>query len=136
MSKYHSKIFIIITVGFIALSNCSSKHSYIHAEGKILVDPQGNHFRPKGTNLGNWLVPEGYMFKTNQVNSPYKINEMLNQLVGPEAVRQFWDTYLDRYITEADIKYLASLGFNHLRVPLNISIALWNGAGVPDSMSC
>jgi hypothetical protein len=36
---------------------------FIRAEGTHLVDGNGARFAIKGINLGNWLVPEGYMFK-------------------------------------------------------------------------
>ncbi len=36
--------------------------NFIHAEGTHLVDTRGDSFIVKGINLGNWLVPEGYMF--------------------------------------------------------------------------
>lgn len=92
---------------------------FIQARGKGLVDTTGRQFIPIGTNLGNWLVPEGYMFKTGQVNSAHKIDEMFNQLIGPELARKFWDRYLDHYITREDIIYIASLGYNHVRLPFN-----------------
>jgi aryl-phospho-beta-D-glucosidase BglC (GH1 family) len=36
--------------------------------------------------------------------------------------RKFWDRYLDTYITREDIQYLASLGFNHLRLPFHYKL--------------
>ena len=50
--------------------------SFIRTNGSQLVDDDGNSIILKGTNLGNWLVPEGYMFKMGQVNSPRKIDEL------------------------------------------------------------
>jgi hypothetical protein len=73
----------------------------------------------KGTNLGHWLVPEGYMFKMNQVNSPRKIDEMLYELVGPDSLQVFWSGFLNNYITHDDIKYLKSIGSNHIRLPFH-----------------
>ena len=35
---------------------------YVHAEGRNLVDPAGHRLLLRGTNLGNWLIQEGYMF--------------------------------------------------------------------------
>ena len=51
--------------------------SFIKTKGTKLVDDKGKEIILKGTNLGNWLVPEGYMFKMEQVNSPRKIDELL-----------------------------------------------------------
>jgi aryl-phospho-beta-D-glucosidase BglC (GH1 family) len=87
--------------------------------GKEILTPEGKSILLKGTNLGNWLVPEGYMFKTGQVSSPTKIDELLTQLVGPDSTVAFWHKYLDRYITHDDIKYLKRIGCNHIRLPFH-----------------
>lgn len=93
--------------------------SFIKTKGSSLVNSKGEQFILKGTNLGNWLVPEGYMFKMDQVNSPYKIDEMLHELIGPDSLNVFWKGFLDNYITHQDIKYLKSIGCNHIRLPFN-----------------
>ena len=43
---------------------------FMHTSGKEIVDAGGKPFLVKGTNLGNWLVPEGYMFMFKNTNSP------------------------------------------------------------------
>jgi aryl-phospho-beta-D-glucosidase BglC (GH1 family) len=68
-------------------------------------------------NLGNWLVPEGYMFKFKTANSPRLIETVINQLVGEVEARRFWKTYRDNYITREDIHLLKKLGFNSVRIP-------------------
>ena len=93
--------------------------SFIKTNGTQLVDETGNSIILKGTNLGNWLVPEGYMFKMNQVNAPRKIDELLYELVGPDSLQVFWKGFLNNYITHADIKYLKSIGVNHIRLPFH-----------------
>src|SRR5208283_776101 len=57
---------------------------FIHADGTRLVDGHGDSFVVKGINLGNWLVPEGYMFKFKQARSPKEIAGVVEALVGPE----------------------------------------------------
>jgi len=69
--------------------------------------------------LGNWLVPEGYMFKMDQVNAPRKIDELLYELVGPDSLKVFWNGFLNNYITHKDIKYLKSIGCDHIRLPFH-----------------
>ena len=93
--------------------------SFIKTKGTQLVDDKGNEIILKGTNLGNWLVPEGYMFKMEQVSSPRKIDELLYELVGPDSLQVFWNGFLNNYITHEDIKYLKSIGSNHIRLPFN-----------------
>ncbi len=95
---------------------------FIKTSGKQLFDGQGNSITLKGTNIGNWLVPEGYMFKMSQVNSPRKIDELLYELVGPDSLKVFWDGFLNNYITHEDIKYLKNIGCNHIRLPFHYKL--------------
>ena len=87
--------------------------------GKNILGPNGNPFIMRGTNLGNWLVPEGYMFKFKSVNSPRLINEAILELLGPEETTLFWKKYQDSYITAADIHFLKASGMNSIRIPFN-----------------
>lgn len=93
--------------------------SFIKTKGTKLIDDNGNEIKLKGTNIGNWLVPEGYMFKMEQVNSPRKIDELLYELVGPDSLKVFWKGFLDNFITQDDVKYLKSIGCNHIRLPFH-----------------
>jgi hypothetical protein len=54
-----------------------------------------------------------------QVNSPRKIDELLYELIGPDSLQVFWKGFLDKYITHDDIKYLKSIGVNHIRLPFH-----------------
>lgn len=96
-----------------------SEKVFCRTEGKQIFDLANNSIRLKGTNVGNWLVPEGYMFKMNQINSPRKIDELLHELIGPDSLQAFWNAYLDSYITHEDIKYLKAIGCNHIRLPFH-----------------
>ena len=128
MKKYQN---IVIALAIIsAFSSCKvtenksekttvSTLSFVKTKGTQLVDANGNSIILKGTNLGHWLVPEGYMFKMNQVNAPRKIDEMLYELVGPDSLQVFWKGFLNNYITHDDIKYLKSIGSNHIRLPFH-----------------
>lgn len=100
-------------------NNFSDKTAVLKTNGKQIIDPSGNPIILKGTNLGNWLVPEGYMFKFEQVNSPRRIDDFLYEMIGPDSLEVFWHNYLENYITHADIKYLKQIGCNHIRVPFH-----------------
>tara|TARA_Y100001935_G_scaffold255672_1_gene271447 strand:+ start:298141 stop:299313 length:1173 start_codon:yes stop_codon:yes gene_type:complete len=87
--------------------------------GSQFISPDGEPVILKGTNLGNWLLPEGYMFKFQKTNAAWMIDESFRQLVGPDQTDAFWQEYLDSYIKEDDIAFLKSIGANHIRVPFN-----------------
>ncbi|MFN8611096.1 MAG: cellulase family glycosylhydrolase [Vulcanimicrobiota bacterium] len=73
----------------------------------------------RGMCLGNWWVPEGYMFGFSKATSPTQIERGVLELLGPEESRQFWSRYRDQYVTRADLELLARRGFNAVRVPLH-----------------
>ncbi len=127
----NSFLVIIIVVGC-SVSSCNKGSepdkdseptiSFIKSSGSLLVDDAGNSITLKGTNLGNWLVPEGYMFKMEQVNAPRKIDELLYELIGPDSLIKFWDRYLENYITHDDIKFIKRIGSNHIRLPFHYKL--------------
>jgi endoglucanase len=84
-----------------------------------LVDGHGDRFAVKGINLGNWLVPEGYMFKFTHARAPKEIAGVIEALIGPEEASRFWTEFRDVYIAEDDIRFIKAAGFNTVRVPLH-----------------
>jgi aryl-phospho-beta-D-glucosidase BglC (GH1 family) len=98
------------------------KGSIPKTNGKQIIDAKGQPITLKGTNLGNWLVPEGYMFKSGKASSPAKIDELFQQMIGPDSTAAFWDKYLNNYITYDDIKYLKRIGCNHIRLPFHYKL--------------
>ena len=92
---------------------------FIHADGTHLVDGNGSRFAIKGINLGNWLVPEGYMFNFKRARSPSEIGDVIEALIGPREAAQFWSKFRDVYISEEDIRFIKAAGFNTVRVPLH-----------------
>jgi endoglucanase len=103
----------------ILFSLTSFSQKFVSVKGKEIIGVDGKPFLIKGTNLGNWLVPEGYMFKFQVASSPRLINELFSELFGPAETKKFWSKYLSSYITKGDIHYLHSLGMNSIRVPFN-----------------
>jgi endoglucanase len=97
---------------------------FVHLEGKRFVGADGRTFSVKGISLGNWLVPEGYMFKFHRALSPRQIDAVFRHLVGDVETDRFWQDFRDNYVTEADIDFLAAAGFTTLRVPLHWALFL------------
>ena len=95
---------------------------FVRVEGHNLIEPSGKVLFIRGTNLGNWINPEGYMFGLRKVNSAHFIDEMLREAVGPAATDRFWRTFQENYITEADIAFIASTGANTIRLPFHYKL--------------
>jgi endoglucanase len=100
---------------------------FIHADGRRLVDGLGATFAVRGINLGNWLVPEGYMFKFTRARSPTEIAGVIEALLGPADAAAFWAKFRDIYIAKEDVDFIKAAGFNTVRVPLN-----WRLFATPD----
>ncbi len=91
----------------------------VRVEGKNFVAPDGATIHLKGISLGNWLMPEGYMFKFEVAKSPRQIFAAFDRLLGPDRAAAFWKQYRDTYVTQDDIRFIKSVGFNMVRVPLH-----------------
>ena len=114
-------------LAFCLLLNCfllgqTQPNKFISTSGSKIIGPDGKEFLIRGTNLGNWLVPEGYMFKFKNATSPTLINQTISELIGQDATKKFWNDFLNDYITEADIHYLKSLGMNSIRLPFHYKL--------------
>src|ERR1035437_2023521 len=106
----------LVCVSLISFSAKAQSSKFITVKGKEIIGPDKKPFLIRGTNLGNWLVPEGYMFKFKSVNSPRLINEALVELLGPEETTKFWKKFQDTYITAGDIHFLKASGMNSIRI--------------------
>lgn len=99
-----------------------NKNQFIKVDGVNLVKPDGEKFFIQGTNLGNWLNPEGYMFFFKDVSSYRLINDAFCEMVGPDFTNWFWQEFQNNYITHDDIKYIKQTGMNSLRLPFHYKL--------------
>ena len=120
------KIIFSLTLALICsamlMAGGTDRNQFVGISGKDLIKPDGTKLYIRGTNLGNWLNPEGYMFGFQKVNSPRFINEMFCQMVGEDATADFWEAFKQNYITKADIDFIASTGANTIRLPFHYKL--------------
>ena len=95
---------------------------FIRIDGQNLIAPQGEKFFIKGTNLGNWLNPEGYMFLFKKTSAPRLIDQAFKEMVGPDFTNKFWKLFKDNYVTREDIAYLKKTGTNTIRLPFHYKL--------------
>ena len=121
---------ISIALLSLGVAGCSEKQAakevtqdaFVTIQGQDLIKPDGTKLFIMGTNLGNWLNPEGYMFRFSKTNSGRFINEMFCQLVGPDFTADFWKAFKDNYITREDIRFIKSRGANTIRLPFHYKL--------------
>ncbi|MFH0735286.1 MAG: cellulase family glycosylhydrolase [bacterium] len=122
MSSILKYFFLICFTVIIYNSLYCQENNYISARGTQIIDLEGKPILLKGINLGNWLVPEGYFIKFEQISSPTRIYNFFNTLIGPSEARKFWNEYRENYIKINDIKKIKELGFNSIRIPFHYSM--------------
>ena len=79
--------------------------------------------------LGYWLLQEGYMLHPQGCpGCPGRQWEMKRQYFDEgqsfAQIENFYQRWRDNFITEADIEYISSLGFNSVRLPLHYELFL------------
>lgn len=75
----------------------------------------------RGINLGGWLVIEPFITPSLFDQFPAEANVIdewtLCKALGPEEARRQLQHHYETFITEDDFKRIASLGFDHVRIP-------------------
>ncbi len=99
-----------------------TEEDFLKTEGTILVNGKGEKVILQGTNLGGWLHMEGWMdggggIRPEVWGNHYAMLTALLQRFTPQQVEELLEIYQTAYIQTYDLQYLASLGFNLVRVP-------------------
>lgn len=122
---------MIILAGLLTAGLQAAANRFVHTEGTHIVAPGGEKLRLRGISLGNWLVPEGYMWHFAKGPASFReISALLNDLIGPQDATRFWQQYRDAYVTEADIRFIHDAGFNSVRIPFHYKL-IDDGTGFP-----
>lgn len=101
---------------------------FLHAQGEDIVDGHGQKIMLRGVDLGNWMLPEGYMWRFGGGGDrPRRIEKIVSDLIGPDSAAKFWKEYRAQYITQKDIRRIAELGFNSVRPSMNARLFLSDG---------
>ena len=96
---------------------------FLAVSGTKFVNGNGQEVYLKGMGLGGWLEPEGYMFgMSGFANSPSQIQKKIQDLIGVDNTNTFYSAFRKNFVTESDIKALASWGFNLVRLPFHYNI--------------
>jgi endoglucanase len=117
--KKRQHLIALVLLSLVLCTHSQAQTKFVTTRGREFIAPEGRRVLLRGISLGNWLVPEGYMFKFKTANSPRLIYGVVNELVGEPAAHRFWQSYRANYVTEADIKFIKQSGFNSVRVPFN-----------------
>ena len=124
--KYYLKKYLILIlcllIQFYGIAAKKNNSRFFNIYGQNIIAPNGTNFQIKGTNLGNWLNPEGYMFLLDNVNSYRLIDQTLKELVGADRTNSFWKQFQEAYISRQDIAYIKKTGMNSIRIPFHYKL--------------
>lgn len=133
MSKY--VVFLFVLFASVFHVDAKRQSNFIAVKGQDLITLNGEKYFIKGTNLGNWLNPEGYMFLFKKVSSYRLIDQALKELVGADNTNRFWHQFQENYIKKEDIEFISKTGMNTLRIPFHYKLFTcedYMGANNPD----
>ena len=95
---------------------------YLKADGKKIVNQNGENVLLRGIGLGGWMLQEGYMMKINANGQQYKIKQRLEELIGPEKTESFYAAWLSNHTRKIDIDSMKAWGFNSVRLPIHYNL--------------
>ena len=90
---------------------------FLRASGRDIVDGSGRQIRFRGVNIGGLLNWEGFLLGHPATES--LVRKALREGLGMELYARLSARLLDAFYGERDAAYLASLGLNCARIPIN-----------------
>lgn len=106
------------------LVGTATAQQFLRAQGPDLVTTSGQKVVLRGVNVGGWLLQESYILGTDTLNSQGRIQAALLRTMPAKKVEQFYRRYRARFVSKADIDFLADQGFNCVRLPLHYDLFL------------
>src|SRR5579871_3792157 len=98
-----------------------SADPFLEASGTVIRDGHGtgDPVLLQGTNLGGWLVTEGWMTPRDSSGLPdeYAVRQTLTDRFGAATADSLINTYENNWITPEDLDNIKALGMNVIRVP-------------------
>jgi Endoglucanase len=106
---------------FISLNQASSQ-GFLKADGKRIVNQNGDNVLLKGIGLGGWMLQEGYMLRVNGQGMQHSIRARISELIGTEKTEEFYAAWLSNHTRKIDIDSLKAWGFNSIRLPMHFNL--------------
>ena len=120
---------------------------YLHAKGRWMVNGNEDPIILRGWAAGNWMNPEGYMI--DGISGMYGFTDMggglvnnirfdrqrtiaygVRELAGTQYASTFWQRWYRAYLSEGDIRAMAELGYNSVRLVLDGNGFLYEEPGI------
>jgi endoglucanase len=89
----------------------------LRTDGRKIVDGGGSQVMLRGYNIGSWMMMENFMLGTPGVEQ--HLRKYLREYAGEEKASRFFESFLNTFIQEKDIRFLKEIGCDHVRIPFN-----------------
>ncbi|MEM7456487.1 MAG: cellulase family glycosylhydrolase, partial [Planctomycetota bacterium] len=133
--EYLKTVFSSLILALLFASSCAPLSAQtvdcrLVAQGTQIVNAAtGEPVILRSVGLGNWLLQEGYMLNPGGCagcpGTQWQMKlQYLNEGQSDAQIEDFYQQWRDNFITEADINYIASLGFNSVRLPMHYELFL------------
>ena len=116
--NYFRNLFFFFLI--MASFNQTNAQGFLKAEGRKIVNGQGEKVLLRGIGLGGWMVQEGYMLHVN--GQQHKIKERIETLIGTTRTEEFYDAWLANHTRKIDIDSMHKWGFNSVRLPMHYNL--------------
>ena len=113
---------------------------FLHTDGRRMVNGDGKTVVLRGWGMGNWMNPEGFMIggvplfvenaDFNDFALPRRFERgrtmetTVRELCGSKYARDYWIRWAKNYVTEEDIRLMAKMGYNSVRLPISSRLFL------------
>ncbi len=92
-------------------------NNILQTRGTQIVDSQGQPVTLHGCGLGGWMNMENFI--TGYPANEEAQRDAIRRVLGNEKYELFFDRFLEYFFGADDARFLASIGFNLLRLPIN-----------------
>ncbi|MBE0680251.1 MAG: cellulase family glycosylhydrolase [Bacteroidales bacterium] len=101
----------------------NSSPGFLKADGRHIVNGEGEFVLLRGIGLGGWMLQEHYMLKLSGVApAQYDIRNRIAALTGEDRCAEFYDAWLSNMVTRRDIDSLKAWGFNSVRLAMHYNL--------------
>lgn len=101
----------------------ASAEGFVHASGKQIVDTNGEALLLRGYAPGGWMIQESYMMEMSGfATSQHEIKAKILSVLGEENTAEFYRRWLQNGFRREDVKLMAEMGFNSIRLPMHYNL--------------
>ena len=118
----HNRYLLLVLCGLFTSISLNAQ-GFLRAQGKQIVNGNGENYVLKGMGLGGYMVQEGYMMQSTEfAPTQHELREKITEVIGEAATEAWYQAWRDNYLREADVEKMREMGFNSIRLPMHFNL--------------